>query len=737
MKKDKDYIKANLPKLKIKKVIKSDGQTQLFIWNKIVKSIILAGKDTMSYSKEDSNAILKEVLSKLLIFKKPVISTLEIRNIVEPVIAQKGYFETARYYILYKERKEQSKKDEFIIREPEMTGNARTTLVARCSKLGADGKPEETPGQIFWRVAKYIAKTEINWGNEKDVELAAQVFFNKMVKFKFICTTSAMYEAGNDHCLQQLSPCFVLKIEDSISKIFQTLGEAALIQKNFGGTGFNFSDIRFKGDKVRNVPNTASGPVDFLQVYSAALSKIMQGSKKHGGNMGILNVNHPDIFEFIKIKDEDGNMKNFNISVGATNEFMEAVVADKKFSLVNPRDGVAVKKVSARKLFHEICEHAWKTGDPGMVFLDRMEEDNFTPSLGVLNATNPCGEQPLLPYESCNLSSVHLANHLIRKNGGWEINWEELGDTVKTLVRFLDNMIETNYYVLPETEKIVKYGNRKIGLGMVGFAETLFKLNIAYNSPDGVRIADKIAKFVKRKAEEASLELAKTRGVFPNWDISTYKGSAEKYRNCTMITIAPTGTVSMIGDTTSGVEPSFALVYTRSSFYNEDHKNRSTRKLYYINPVFEEILKEKNLFSDTLIEKIIKNHGSIQNVPGLPGDIRKVFVTTHDIDPQWHVRIQAAFQKYADNAVSKTINFRNTATVEEVEKSYMLAWKLGCKGITVYRDGSKEDQVINTGEKYKPELEKEEKNCPECKGVLEFEGGCRSCKECGWSKCRL
>ena len=506
------------------------------------------------------------------------------------------------------------------------------------------------------------------------------------------------------------------------------MGEAALIQKNFGGTGFNFSAIRFKGDKAKNVPGAASGPVDFLQAYSAALSKIIQGAKKHGGNMGILNVDHPDIESFIKIKDEDGNMKNFNLSVGVTNAFMEAVVAGKKFNLVNPRDGQVTKKINAKELFDTICKHAWGSGDPGMIFLDRMEEDNFTPTLGKLEATNPCGEQPLLPYESCNLSSIHLANHLVKTAKGYEIDWDQLARTIKTGVRFLDNMIEINYYVLPETEKMGKFGNRKIGLGVIGFGHTLFKLGIAYNSNEAVRIADKVAKFIKRNAEEASMELARTRGVFPNWDISTYKGSAEKYRNCTMVTIAPTGTVSMIGDTTSGVEPSFALVYRRNSFYDKDSKNNSTKSLFYIDPIFESTLREKGLYSDKLIAKIEANGGTLEGINEVPAEIKKVFVTTHQIAPEWHVKIQAAFQKYADNAVSKTVNFKSDATVEDVEKAYLLAWKLGCKGITIYRDGSKDDQVLNAHT---------EEKCPECQGKLKYEGGCTTCRDCGWSKCKI
>lgn len=725
----------------VKVVLKSTGRKEKFSIEKIRRSITLAGHDTKGYDSKEADKILAKVIVSLANQKSETISSKEIRDIVEPIIAQEGYFDSARYYILYKERKEQSKKNDFKITEPDMSENARLTLVTRCSKQGTKGEILETPGQIFWRVAKHMAKAEINWADETEVEKISRIFFKKMASFKFICTRSAMYEAGNEMSGQQLSPCFVLKIEDSISSIFKTLGEAALIQKNFGGTGFNFSKVRFKGDKARNVPNAASGPVDFLQVYSAALSKVVQGAKRHGGNMGILNVDHPDIYEFISVKDSDGTMKNFNISVGVKNEFMESVVTNKKFALKNPRDSRIVKKISARKLFHDICVHAHKTGDPGMIFLDRMEEDNFTPTLGRLDATNPCGEQPLLPYESCNLSSIHLARHLVKKDDKWEIDWEELGDTVKTLVRFLDDMIEVNFYVLSETEKMVKEGNRKIGVGMIGFAESLFKLGVAYNSSEGVRLADKIAKFVKRKAEEASLELAKKRGVFPNWDISTYKGTSEKYRNCTMITIAPTGTVSMIGNTTSGIEPAFALVYTRRSFYNEDSKNRSTKDLYYVDPTFEKTLKEKGLYSESLIAKIAENHGSIENLKDVPDELRKVFVTTHDIDPNWHVKIQAAFQKYADNSVSKTINFASGASVKDIENAYMLAWKLGCKGITIYRDGSKDDQVLNVGVTAKSQDWANDtvtsKECPECGGVVEAEGGCFTCVECGWSICKI
>lgn len=717
----------------VREVLKSDGRREKFDVRKLAKSIILAGRDTKEFGEKIAEKIIRKAILVISSYDKKSLTSVKVRDVVEPLIASEGFFKTARYYILYKERKTKL-KSLFKISEPEMTEYAKLTLIKRCSKQGGKGRYLETPAQIFWRVSRHVAKAEFNWGDEAEVEKVSKTFFEKMRNFKFICTTSALYEAGNDLSSQQLSPCFVLPIEDSISSLFKTLGEAALVHKNFGGTGFNFSRIRMKGDKARNVPNAASGPVDFLQVYSAALAKVSQGGKKHGGNMGILNVDHPDIYDFISIKDEDGNMKNFNISVGVTNEFMEAVLANKGFNLKNPRDGRVIKRIKAKKLFEDICKHAHRTGDPGMIFLDRMEEDNFTPSLGKLDATNPCGEQPLLPYETCNLSSVHLARHLIKKGDKWEMDWDDLSDTVTSLVRFLDDMIEVNFYVLPETERNVKLGNRKIGLGMIGFAETLFKMGISYGSQDGVSMAEKIGKFIKGKAAETSTDLARVRGVFPNWDISTYSGSAEKYRNCTMITIAPTGTVSMIGNTTSGIEPSFGLVYTRNSFYNEDSKNNSTKALFYVDSAFEWMLRKKGIYSESLLQKISDNGGSIQGMTEFSNEEKRVFVTTHDINPEWHVKIQAAFQKYADNSVSKTINFRNSATVEDVQKAYMMAWKMGCKGITIYRDGSKVDQVLNTGSTTK-KTEKQIDACPECDGSLEHEAGCVTCRDCGWSKC--
>jgi len=599
-------------------------------------------------------------------------------------------------------RKQKITKPSYVT-EPKMSPNAKKTLVSKCSMTDAEGKIIETPGEIYLRVANHMAKAELNWGNESAVEFTRKDFFESMRENRLIVTRSTLFEAGNPSAANQLSPCFVIPVEDSITSIFENLGKAAIVQKNYGGTGFNFSKIRPHGDKVRGVLQAASGPVDFLQAYSAALSKVMQGAKRHGGNMGILDVTHPDIMEFIRVKDEDQTIKNFNISVGVTRQFMEVVSEDKMWSLINPRNGEEVQKIKARKLFNLIAEHAWISGDPGLMFLDRTEEDNFTPSLGILNATNPCGEQPLLPFESCNLSSINLFAHMVKDGKEWRVDWDVLAKTAHTIVRFLDNMIEVNTYILPETEKMVRYGNRKIGAGVIGFGHVLFMLGISYNSMEGVRFARRMAKFIKGELEKASLELGKIRGPFPNFDISTYKGTAETYRNCTMFTIAPTGTVSMIANTTSGIEPAFSLGYERRTTYEKASENRPTETLTYVDPVFEQALKDRNLYKKSLIDKIIANGGSVQNIEEIPMDMKKTFVTTHDIDWKFHVKIQAAWQQYVDNSVSKTINMPHNATVEDVKQAYMLAWKEGCKGVTVYRDGSKMFQVMATSKTKKLE----------------------------------
>lgn len=589
--------------------------------------------------------------------------------------------------------------------EPKLSKNAKIIAEKRYLKTDLSGKVIETPGEMFYRVAKYLAKAEIHWGDANDVEKYTQEFYQQMTSFKFVVAGKAMFEAGNQGGTGQLSSCFVLPIVDDMREIFRTLGNAALVHKNNGGTGFNFSKIRPRGDRVRNVPNAASGPIDFITAFSAALSKILQGSKRQGANIAVLNVDHPDIVEFITLKKNDGNIKNFNISVGITDKFMQAVEKDGDWQLKNPRNGEVWQTVKARTLFDLIGKNAWQSGDPGLAFLDRMQADNPVPQIGTIDATNPCGEIPLLPYESCNLTSIVLSNHLRLNNqkNSLEIDWESLEKSIFLAVRLLDNMIEVNSYPIAEIKNMVKNGNRRIGLGVMGFAHLLYKLKISYASYEAVRLSERLSKFIRTKAEQASLSLAKQRGVFPNWDLSIYAGSAEKYRNCALTMIAPTGTTSILANVSSGIEPVFSLVSKRRTFYEDDKNNHSTKELLVIDPVFRKYL-DKNIASkkrrNQILQQIAETN-SLENIPEISESDRKVFITTHHIQPKWHVKIQAAWQKYFDNSVSKTINFPHDATVDQVKEAYFMAWKLGCKGITIYRDGSKQDQVLNLASKAK------------------------------------
>jgi len=628
--------------------------------------------------------------------------------------------------------------------EPKLTKNALEVAKKRYLRTDMEGRAVETPGEMLWRVAYHMAKPEVQWANNGIVAETASKFYERMSSMKLVCAGKAMFEAGNPGGTGQLSSCFVLPIEDSIQTIFKTLGDAAVVHKNNGGTGFNFSKIRPHGDKVKNVPGSASGPVDFLRAYSAALAQILQGAKRQGANIGILNANHPDIEEFIAIKEQDGTIKNFNVSVGVTDEFMQAVEEGKYWNLVNPRNGEVVKRVKAKTLFHKIAEQAWKTGDPGLMFLDTTERGNTVPNFGKLDATNPCGEIALFPYESCNLASIDLARHLKRTHtpgvkgahtpgvmaSECAIDWDELRETVRLGVRFLDNMIEVNAYPISEIEETVKNGNRRIGLGVMGFAHLLYLMRVPYNSNEAAKLAKELSKFIYETAVEMSGELAEVRGNFPNWDLSIYPAKDQPMRNCAVTMIAPTGTISILADTSSGIEPVFSLMTKRRTFYEDDKSNHSTKELLMVDPVFEEYLENKfsnHKLSNSQIKdywkKIVEGDYS-----DLTSEEQKLFVTTHQISPGWHVKIQAAWQKYFDNSISKTVNFPHEATVQEVKETYMLAWKMGCKGVTIYRDGSKDDQVLVSNNQT-------DGVCPECGGKLYKQDGCSKCIDCGWSKC--
>lgn len=658
--------------------------------------------------------------------------------------------------------------------EPQLSDNARYIAETRYSQKNEEGKPIEKVKDIFWRVAINVAKGDLGFGkNEAEIDSLAKGFYQLMAEQKFLPNTPCLVNAGK--AKQQLSACFVLPIEDSMESILETMSNMAMIHKSGGGTGFSFSKLRPSGDYIKSSGGTTVGPVSFMQAYNDVTAQIKQGGVRRGANMGMLNIYHPDVLRFAVVKLDEWSLTNFNISLAVTNEFMKQVEEDKKFTtddavpeevveeiklaeavrgvddrlrevekgikklydwaeakqpgegydLINPRTNQVTMKLNAYKVFNLVTRLAWQFGDPGLVFIDRMNEpsSNPVPTIGRIEATNPCGEQPLLPYDACNLGSVNLSKFVIKTAEGSDLgeadlDWEELKRAVYQGVHFLDNVVEINEFPVDKIREMVSQ-TRRIGVGVMGFADALFKLGVKYDSEEGISWAKKIMKFVTESAKEASVELAKTRGTFPLWEVSIFANTDYKPRNMAITTIAPTGTISMLADTSSGIEPVFSLGFQKNTVEG--------KTLYSVNPVLVEELKKRGIYSEELIEKIVKNGGTLAGINEVPEEIKKIFITALEIDPEWHIKIQAAFQEFTDNAVSKTINLPETATVEDVREAYKLAYALGTKGITIYRTGSRSFEPL---QKVKEKDEAKEVYSPKKKPTPIVANGIRIKKKC-------
>ena len=725
-------------------VIKRDGRIVDFNDKKIYNAIWKAMQSIGGYDEKDALRVTERVVDKIKGMSVERVHVEDIQDIVEEALMVEGYIRVAKAYILYREERRkirQVKKALGVEDDLKLTLNAIKVLEARYLLKDENGNIIETPREMFHRAARYLALVDIFYERdiydkeamqeEKQIDVDEKPEFLSQWEFKmlrrafyhfskeghmkvnfsyvlkaleerwdkiqatekkfadimlsrqYIPNSPTLMNANTK--LGQLSACFVLPVPDSIEGIFDAVKYAAMIHKSGGGTGFSFSRLRPKGDIVASTMGVASGPLSFMRVFDVATDVIKQGGKRRGANMGVLSVHHPDILDFITSKDSENKvLSNFNISVAVTDEFMEALLEDGDYPLINPRSGEEVKRIKARQVWDLIVTQAWKTGDPGIIFIDEINRRHPVKHLGTIESTNPCGEQPLLPYESCNLGSINLS--LFVENG--KIKWDRLRKVVHQAVHFLDNVIDANNYPLPQIERMTLL-TRKIGLGVMGWAEMLIKLGIAYDSEEAIEIGEKVMKFINDESHRASMRLAEERGVFPAWEGSEWWKEGIRIRNATTTTIAPTGTISIIAGTSSSIEPLFAIVYVRRVLEGEE--------LLEVNSLFEEVAKTRGFYSEDLMLEVAKS-GSIQNLD-VPDDVKRIFKTAHDIAAKWHVAMQAAFQKYVDNAVSKTVNLRYDATPDEVDEVYRLAYKLKCKGITIYRDKSKKEQVIEKADK--------------------------------------
>ncbi len=695
-----------------RKVKKRDGSVVPFDRSKIQNAIFRAALEVLqdrSRAAFVSGIVTEIVLDEITArYAARQIDVESVQDIVERGLMKAGYTEIARSYILYRERRAELRtaKAALGLRDDlKLSINAVEVLKKRYLLKDDDQNVVEAPGELFRRVARHIAQAEKAFRGARSVGESEEKFLSMMRSLEFIPNSPTLMNAGTS--LGQLSACFVIPVEDSIDGIFDALEDMAKIHQTGGGTGFSFSRLRPKGDLVSTTKGEASGPVSFMSIFDQATGVIVQGGRRRGANMGILRCDHPDVFDFIEAKTERGRFTNFNLSVGVTDRFMKALQKNGHFDLVNPRTKQKVRTLKARAVFDLIVNAAWRTGDPGLIFLDEINRRNPTPAIGMIEATNPCGEVPLLPFESCNLGSINL----VKMVTDGRFDWQRLRDRIRWSIRFLDNVIEVNRFPLPQIREIT-FANRKIGLGVMGFADMLIRLGIPYNSPEAVRFARRLMRFIRTESLRASAGLADERGVFPNFDRSVYGPRGLRLRNATVNTVAPTGTISIIAGCSSGIEPLFAVSFVRNVL--------SGTRLFETNPIFEEMARNRGIYSREMIAEMARV-GSLRTVRGVPADLRKLFVTAFDVSPEEHLDIQSAFQAYTDNSVSKTINLPADATVEDVRSIYLRAYRSRCKGITVYRYGSREEQVLSF---YSPKEKRESSEIEFVSADSDYSGGC-------------
>jgi len=680
----------------VKKIRKRDGSVVDFDKEKITNAIFKAAVAVGGKDKAEAEKVADKVLEYIekTFGPEDVPSVEDIQDLAEKALIESGHATTAKAYILYRHRKSVEREMKRILGvkdDLKLPINSIQVLERRYLLKDEKGKVIESPSQLFRRVAHFIASAEKKWGADEETErFYEDAFFEIMTNFEFLPNSPTLMNAGTG--LGQLSACFVLPVPDDIEAIFDAVKYAAVIHKTGGGTGFCFSHIRSKGDYVKSTAGVASGPLSFMSAFDNATNVIKQGGKRRGANMGVLHVWHPDVEEFVTAKQTPGVLENFNVSVAVDDKFMKAVEDNTDYDLVSPRTKEPIRTVNARSIFKLIAYSAWKSAEPGILFMDAANRTNPTPKYPI-EATNPCGEVPMPYYESCNLGSINLSKFVdldwSKTNWKDKVNWARLRYVVRLATQFLDNVIELNKYPIPQIKEQTMY-HRRIGLGIMGFADMLTKMGVRYGSDEAYKIAEEVMKFVTDEARKMSHEMGRARGSFPGFKESAWTSKYDAMRNATVTSIAPTGTISMIAHTSSGIEPLFALAFMKTVM--------DGTKLYYSNEVFEKILKVRGLYSTDLMQKVIDN-GTIQEMDEIPDDVKNVFVISYDTLPEEHVRMQAAFQKHTDLAVSKTVNLPNTATVEDVENAYLLAWKLGCKGITIYRDGSRGEQVLTIGKK--------------------------------------